>query len=89
METTHEIEPETITPEVAVSNDYQHQVYLPISKEIVDQLQVDDVIHVSFQGKVRELSSGFGDSDDYSLSIGVKRVTVETENEFEKLSRDE
>jgi hypothetical protein len=89
MEATHEIQPDTIEPDSVPSNDYKHSVYLPISKEIMEELQVDDIIHIKFQGKVRELSSGYNDSDDYSLSVSVSRVTVATENEFEKLSLDD
>ena len=89
MEHTHEIEPSTIDSDSVPSLDYKHTVYLPISKEIMEELQVDDIIHIKLQGKVRELSSGYDDSDDYSLSVSVSRVTVDTENEFEKLSMDD
>jgi hypothetical protein len=89
MEATHEIQPDAIEPDSVPSLDYKHSVYLPISKEIMEALQVDDIIHVRFTGKVRELSSGYNDSDDYNLSMSVNRVTVATENEFEKLSDDD
>jgi len=84
MADTFEVEYPTIEPEVVSSE--VHSIYLPISAELAKSLGVDDRVHVRATGIVKEVSAGFSDSSDYSLRLDVKRVEVDTENEFEKLS---
>lgn len=84
---THEIEFPTAEPDI-VSSDV-HSIYLPISKELAESLTVGDRIHVRASGIVKEVSAGYMDSDDYNLRLSIKRVEVDTENEFEVLSRDD
>jgi len=76
------IEPETVSSEV-------HSIYLPIGKDLAESLTVGDRVHIRATGIVKEISAGFMDSDDHSLRLDVKRVEVDTENEFEVLSRDD
>lgn len=85
---THEIDLPPIIPETVSSE--VHSIYLPISKELAeDILSVGDRVHISATGIVKELDAGFSDSSDHSMRLDIKRVTVETENEFEKLSKDD
>ena len=87
MPETFEVSYPTIEPEVVSSE--VHSIYLPISKELANALGIDERVHVRATGIVKEVSAGFSDSSDYSLRLDVKRVEVDTENEFESLSRDD
>jgi len=77
------IQPETVSSEV-------HSIFLPISKELAEALDIDERVSISATGIVKELSAGYTDHiDDYSLRLDIKRVTVDRETIFEKLSRDD
>lgn len=84
---TFEIDLPPIQQETASSE--VHSIYLPISKELAEALDIDERIHISATGIVKELSAGYSDSEDYSLRLDIKRVTVEKENVFEELSKDD
>ena len=84
---TYEIDFPPINPETVVSE--VHSIFLPISQELAEALAVDERIHISATGIVKELSAGFSDSNDYSLRLDIKRVTIDRENVFEELSKDD
>jgi len=85
---THEIATPTIESE-NVTADAGHRVYLPVSKEIAEALKLDETAHVSFEGVVKEVSAGYDDTDDYSVTLNIRSVTIENENEFEQMAREE
>lgn len=76
------IVPETVSSEV-------HSIHLPISKELAERLDIDERIHIKASGIIKELSAGYSDSDMYSLRLDISLVTVERENVYEELSRDD
>ena len=84
---THEIEVETIIPETASTR--THTVFLPLSESMAKDLELEQRIHVSFTGTIKEISSGFSDDKEASISVDIKAVTIDTENEFEVLSKDD
>lgn len=84
---TYEIDLPPITPETVSSE--VHSIYLPISKELAERLDIDERIHISATGVIKELSAGYSDSNDYSLRLSINRVTVDRENVFEELSKED
>ncbi len=67
-----------------------HSIYLPISKELAEALDIDERVTITATGIVKELSAGYTDHiDDYSLRLGINKVTVDKETVFETLSRDD
>lgn len=73
---------ETVSSEV-------YTIHLPISKELAERLDIDERIHIKASGIIKELSAGYSDSDMYSLRLDISTVTVERENVYEEMSRDE
>jgi hypothetical protein len=68
----------------------EHDVHLPINKEIAEALEVDGRAEVTFNGTVKEISAGFDASDDnYSIRIAITKIEVYPENEFTELSKDD
>lgn len=68
----------------------EHQVHLPINKEIADELSVDIQAEVRFIGIVKEIDAGFSDDDDnYSMRIAVSKIEVYPTNEFTELAEDD
>ena len=84
---TYEIAVPTI--ESDVQQVAEHQVHLPINKEIADELSVDVQAEVRFIGIVKEIDSGFSDDDDYSIRIAVSKIEVYPTNEFTELAEDD
>ena len=76
------IVPDTVSSEV-------HSISLPIPKELAERLDIDERIHIRATGIIKELSAGLSDSEMYSLRMDIRMVTIERENEFEVLSRDD
>ncbi len=67
-----------------------HTIYLPITKELAEVLDLDERVTITATGIVKELSAGFTDHiDDYSLRLDINKVTVDRETVFETLSRDD
>jgi hypothetical protein len=88
MADVHEVDVAPIVPETASTETYS--IHLPVSKELAEEiLDVGDRVHISATGIVKELSSGYMDTPDYSMRLDIKKVSVETENEFEQLSKDD
>lgn len=84
----HEFEMPTLEDSIPVGPE-EHTVYLPVSKEIADLLNVDERAEVKFNGVVKEIDAGYGEDDNYSIRVSIKRVSVEPENEFTDLSKDD
>lgn len=85
---THEFEMPTFEDSRPIGPE-EHTVYLPVSKEIADLLNVDERAEVKFSGVVKEIDAGFSEDDNYSIRVAIKRVSVEPENEFTDLSKDD
>lgn len=75
-------------PEGVPINDTR-TIFLPVSEEILKHLKIGDSVHVKFDAIVAELSDGYNDDAKGDIGLKTQRVTIETENEFEELSRDE
>ena len=71
------------------SEPQEETVYLPINKEIADLLEVDGRVEFTANGVVREIDSGYGGEERYSIRVAIKRVEVYPENEFTELSKDD
>lgn len=84
----HEFEMPTLEDSQPIGPE-EHYVHLPISKEIMEALEVDGRAEVKFSGIVKELDAGYGSDDTYNMRIAVKRISVEPENEFTDLSKDD
>lgn len=85
----HEFEMPTLESDRPIGPE-EHTVYLPVNKEIADLLNVDERAEVKFNGIVKEIDAGYGESDEnYSIRVSIKRVSVEPENEFTDLSKDD
>jgi hypothetical protein len=85
---THEFEMPTLQDSMPMEPE-EHSVTLPVSKEIADLLTVGERAEVKFYGIVKEIDSGYSAEDDYSIRVAIKRITVEPDNEFTDLSRDD
>lgn len=77
------------TVEADVQPVAEHQIHIPINKEIADELAVDIQAEVRFIGIVKELDAGFSDDDDYSMRIAVSKIEVYPTNEFTELAEDD
>ena len=82
---THEIKPEGIAEKV---DQYVPSVYLEISKEQLDMLEVGNDVVLKLSGKVKGLDSREGDTDNnrYEIRLELQEVKIDPkENEFSKL----
>ena len=92
MEVKHEVEPESIasadTPEP-----YVPRIYLEVSKEQLDMLEVGKEVKMKILGKVKALSSDQRDKSDdkYEIQMELKEVAIDAaENKMaELLDEDE
>ena len=68
-----------------------YAIYLPINKEIAESIKVDSFVEISFTGIVTEVSNDENPDrpDAYSMRVGINKIMVYDENEFEKMSRDD
>jgi preprotein translocase subunit YajC len=83
-----EVNSSTIEKEVTSVN--EHSVYLPVSEEMAKALRVGESVHVTFDGIVAEIDSGYTDEpESYSIRLGTQRVKIESENEYEKMARED
>ena len=67
-------------------------VYLPANSEIIESLEIGQEIEVMVKGKVVGLESRKreGEPEDFNeFNIELTSVEAYSENEFEKMSRDE
>lgn len=88
-EVKHEVEPENIAEEVP---QYTPSVYLEVSKEQLDLLEVGKNISMKIQGKVKSLEANEQDkaNNRYSINLELKAVSIfDDDNEFSKLAEDD
>ena len=86
-EVTHEVEPESIasadTPEP-----YVPRIYLEISKEQLELLEVGKTVTIKILGKVKGLSAdqGYKNDDKYEIQLELKEVKIDSaDNEIAAL----
>jgi hypothetical protein len=70
---------------------YRPTVYFPISKEILNTLEVGQDVEVLLKGKVEMLESreSLGGKQKAEMRLEIHEVAAYAEGEFEKLSRDD
>lgn len=88
-ELIHEIQPES-SQEKAVQ--YRPSVYLDVSKEQLDVLEVGKNVTIQLMGKVTQLRASDSDSEDnrYEISLDLKEVVIDPEdNAFADLAEDD
>ncbi len=90
-EVTHEVEAESIasaeTPEP-----YMPRIYLEVSKEQLDMLEVGKNVTLKVSGKVKALSADLRDksNDKYEIQLELKEVKISPEdNDIAKLLDDD
>lgn len=90
-EVVHEVEPESIasakTPEP-----YVPRIYLEVSKEQLDMLEVGKNVEMKIAGTVKALSSDQREKSDdkYELQLAIKTVKIDPEDtEIGKLLDDD
>lgn len=77
----------------AEPDNYQRILYIPVNKEIIDALAIDQEVEVKLVGKIVGLEAREG-SDYSSHEIKIEIKSVETyeageENEFSELAKDD
>lgn len=85
----HEIKPEGIAEEVA---QYVPTVYLEVSKEQLEMLEVSEDVAMTIKGKVVGMNQrDYGEDEGrYEVQIELQEITIDEEdNEFAELSEDE
>jgi hypothetical protein len=88
-ELTHEVEPESIAEDVP---QFIPSVYLEISKEQLDLLEVGKNVKIGLLGRVKGLRADEGDNDNnrYSIDLELKKVSiVDDDNEFSKMAEED
>lgn len=90
----YKVKPENMGMEVAGTSPkdtpYYPTVYFPISKEILDTLEVDEDVTVTIKGKVKMLESRQdGENEKSECRIELREVEVYSKGEYEKLSEDD
>lgn len=88
-EVTHEVEPESASTAL---DQYTPSVYLEISKEQLDMLEVGKNVNINLLGKVKSLSANEADkaNNRYEISLELKTVKIDPEdNEFGELAKDD
>ena len=89
-EVTHEVEPESATPVENVQ--YTPSVYLEVSKEQLDMLEVGNEVTMMLRGKVKGLNANEADraNNRYEIQLELKEVKIDPkENEFSRLMEDD
>ena len=82
----HEEMPEGI----AVPDQYQRTIYLPVSKEIVDSLDVDEKVKVVLHGRIAGLEAREGaEYSNYEIQLELRSLATEEKNEFTELLDDD
>jgi len=86
---THEVEPEGIAESV---DQYVPSVYLEISKEQLEVLDIGKDVKITLQGKVKSLSSNERDkgTQRYEITLELKQVEINAnDNEFSKMAEED
>lgn len=86
---THEVEPESIAPEVPR---FVPSVYLEVSKEQLDVLDVGKNVNIKLLGRVTGLRADENASENnrYSIDLELKKVSIiDDDNEFSKMAEDD
>ena len=90
-EMKHEVEPESVAS-AATEEPYVPRIYLEVSKEQLDILEVGKDVTIKVSGKVKGLSADQKDKSDdkYEIQLALKEVKISPEdNEFAKLLDDD
>ena len=88
-EVAHEVEPEGIAGTVP---QFVPSVYLEVSKEQLELLDVGKNVQIKLLGKVKGLRAdeASDDSNRYSIDLELKKVSIiDDDNEFSKMAEDE
>jgi len=86
-EMTHEVEAESVAS-ASTPEPYVPRIYLEVSKEQLDMLEVGKEVKIKVLGKVKALSADQREKSDdkYEVQLELKEVKIDSaENEFEKL----
>lgn len=87
-EITHEVKPESIAED---SVQYVPSVYIEVSKEQLDLLEVGKDVTIKLIGKVKRLEASEHDkaNNRYEISMELQEVSIDPkENEFSELADD-
>ncbi len=83
----HEVEPESVAS-ATTPEPYIPRIYLEVSKEQLDMLEVGKDVKMKISGKVKALSADQREKSDdkYEIQLELKEVSFSPEeNDFEKL----
>ncbi len=86
---THEVEPEGVAEAVS---QFVPSVYLEVSKEQQEVLEIGAQVKIVLQGKVKSLSMNEQDkgTDRHEVTLELKKVTIDSEdNEFTKMAAED
>lgn len=90
-EISHEVEAESIAS-VSTPEPYVPRIYLEVSKEQLDMLEVGKNVTMKILGTVKALSSDQREKDDdkYEIQLALKEVKIDAEdNDMAKLLDDD
>ena len=75
---------------VAVGEGYRPTVYLEVSKEIVEALEIGDMTKIIIEGKVTVLESRSTEKNEgrNEIQLELHKISVDAGNEFEDLLED-
>jgi hypothetical protein len=88
-ELSHEVEPEGIAVEVP---QFVPSVYLEVSKEQMEVLEVGKNVQIKLLGKVSGLRADEKavENNRYSIDLEVKKVSIlDDDNEFSKMAEED
>jgi hypothetical protein len=89
LEISHEVEPEPIAKELPR---FVPSVYLEVSKEQLDVLDVGKNVSIKLLGRVTGLRADENASENnrYSIDLELRKVSIiDDDNEFSKMAEDD
>lgn len=89
LEISHEVEPEPIANEIPR---FVPSVYLEVSKEQLDVLDVGKNVSIKLLGRVTGLRADENASENnrYSIDLELRKVSIiDDDNEFSKMAEDD
>ena len=75
---------------IPVPDNYQRTLYLPVNKEIIDALTIDDRATVTLVGKVVGLEAREGSEySSHEVQLTLSSIEIYPDNEFSELADDD
>ena len=84
-------QPKAEAEEMMMEPYYQRMLCIPVSKEMLDTLDVDQKVEVTLTGTIKEISAreSTDSSDAYEFDLKLSSVKMDGDNEYSKMAKSE